>query len=207
MQVCTVVAGNATSMASERPLRPSTTAIRISATPRAFRSLNTLSQNLAPSVCSIQIPSTSRVPSGRTPRARYTALLRTTASSRILTRRASKKITGYIGSSGRLCQAVTSAMTSSVTLLMNSGDTSVAYISAKNPWISRIVIPRAYIATILSSKPVNRRSCLGMIWGSKLPARSRGTSMRTGPSSVSTVLGLLPLRWLLCSGGLASPGE
>ncbi|MNR04350.1 hypothetical protein D3C85_1203050 [compost metagenome] len=52
------------------------------------------------------------------------ALLRTTASSLIFTRKASKKTTGYIGSSGRACQAVTSAMTASVTELMNSGDTS-----------------------------------------------------------------------------------
>ena len=133
-------------------------------------------------------------------------MLRTTASSRIFTRSASKKITGYIGSSGRLCQAVTSAITSSVTLLMNSGDTSVAYISARKPWISRTVMPRAYIATIFSSKPVKRRSCLGMICGSKLPARSRGTSMRTGPSSVRTVLPVVPLRWLSCSAGLGSPG-
>ena len=46
------------------------------------------------------------------------------------------------------------------------------------------------MATILSSKPVKRRSCLGMSSGSKLPSRSRGTSMRSGPSSVSTVLAL-----------------
>jgi len=83
--------------------------------------LNTLSYNLAPSVCSIRIPSTSRVPSGSTPSARQTALLRTVASSRILTRSASKKTTGYIGSSGRLCHAVISAATSSVTWLMNWG--------------------------------------------------------------------------------------
>ncbi len=131
MQVCTVVAGNATSIASASPLRPSTTAIRMSPQPRVFRSLNTLSQNLAPSVCSIQMPSTSRLPSGSTPSARYTALLRTTASSRILTRSASKKTTGYIASSGRLYQAATSDITSSVTLLMNSGDTSVPYISCR----------------------------------------------------------------------------
>jgi hypothetical protein len=54
------------------------------------------------------------------------ALFRTTASSLIFTRSASKKTTGYIGSSGRACQAVTSAITASVTLLMNSAQTSVA---------------------------------------------------------------------------------
>src|SRR5690606_5279524 len=56
----------------------------------------------------------------------------------------SKKTTGYIGSSGRVCQAVTSAMTASVTELMNSGLTSVPYCSARNPWISRTVMPRAH---------------------------------------------------------------
>ena len=35
-------------------------------------------------------------------------------------------------------------------------------MSARNPWISRTVIPRAYNARILSSKPVNRRSCLAI---------------------------------------------
>ena len=77
---------------------------------------------------------------------------------------------------------------------MNSGDTSVAYCSARKSWISRTVMPRAYSATTLSSNPVKRRSCLGMSSGSKLPSRSRGTSMRSGPSSVSTVLPVLPLR-------------
>lgn len=66
---------------------------------------------------------------------------------------------------------------------------------------------RAYSAMILSSKPVKRRAWLGMICGSKLPSRSRGTSMRTGPSSVMTVLPLVPLRWLTCLAGFASSGE
>lgn len=34
---------------------------------------------------------------------------------------------------------------------------------------------------------------------------SRGTSMRSGPSSVSTVLALFPLRWLPASSGRAAP--
>ncbi|MNJ66363.1 hypothetical protein D3C77_624340 [compost metagenome] len=143
----------------------------------------------------------SRVPSGNTASARYTALLRTTPSSRILTRSASKNTTGYMVSKGRVCQAVTSSITASVTELMNSGETSVPYCSTRNPWISRTVMPRAYIAMILSSNPVKRRSCLGIRIGAKLPSRSRGMSRRTGPASVSTVLALLPLRWfVLCSG-------
>jgi len=74
-----------------QPLRPSTTPIRMSLTPRFLSSLITRSQNFAPSVCSIQMPSTSLRPSAVTPIARYTALLRTVPSSRIFTRRASKK--------------------------------------------------------------------------------------------------------------------
>jgi hypothetical protein len=42
-----------------------------------------------------------------------------------LTRSASKNTTGYIGSSGRFCQAAASAITSSVTELMKSGETCV----------------------------------------------------------------------------------
>src|SRR5688572_12823310 len=103
--------------------------MRMSRHPRAFRSVKTFNQNFAPSVCSIQRPRISRVPSGNTASARYTALLRTVASSRIFTRSASKNTTGYIGSSGRLCHAVTSATTASVTALIKSGETSTAYIS------------------------------------------------------------------------------
>ena len=83
-------------------------------------------------------------------------------------------------------------MTASVTLLIKSGDDLHGVHLGQKPWISRTVMPRAYIAMILSSKPVKRRSCLPMSCGSKLPWRSRGTSMRNGPSSVSTVLPLLP---------------
>jgi hypothetical protein len=75
----------------ETPSEPSTTAIRTSLTPRFFGSVITRIQNFAPSVCSIQMPSTSLRPSAVTPIARYTAVLRTVPSSRILTRRASKK--------------------------------------------------------------------------------------------------------------------
>jgi 3' terminal RNA ribose 2'-O-methyltransferase Hen1 len=49
----------------------------------------------------------------------------------------------------------------------------------------------------------------GIDWlstGSKLPCRSRGTSIRSGPPSVNTVLPLTPLRWLSASPGLSPPG-
>jgi len=65
-----------------------------------------------------------------------------------LVRLDSKNTTGYIGSSGRLYQALTSAITASVTELMNSGLTSVPYCSARNPRISRTAMPRAYFATM-----------------------------------------------------------
>ena len=91
-----------------------------------------MSQNFAPSVCSIHSPRMSRLPSARTPSARNTALLRTTASSRIFTRSASKNTTGYTASSGRLCHCNTSSITASVTWLMKSGDTSVWYICTRN---------------------------------------------------------------------------
>ncbi len=113
------------------PLSPSVTAIRMSPTPRVLRSLKTFTQNFAPSVLSIHSPWMSRVPPASTPSARQMALLRTTASSRIFTRSASKSTTRYIGSSGRDCQADTSVMTASVTELTNSGNTSVAYCSAR----------------------------------------------------------------------------
>jgi hypothetical protein len=59
------------------------------------------------------------------PKAKYTALLLTRPPSRTFTRSASKNTTGYITSSGRLCQASAWAITWSVTELMNSGETSV----------------------------------------------------------------------------------
>jgi hypothetical protein len=46
-------------------------------------------------------------------------------SSRTFTRSASKNTTGYTASSGRACQAVTSASTPPVTVLIRSGLTSV----------------------------------------------------------------------------------
>ena len=76
---------------------------------------------------------------------------------------------------------------------------------ARKPWISRTVMPRAYIAMILSSKPVKRRWCLPMSCGSNKPCRSRGTSMASAPVSVRTLLALLPLRWLTPSA--AWPGR
>src|SRR5260363_138541 len=64
--------------------------MRISLKPRLRNSLKTFSQNLAPSVCSIQSPSTSEQSSAQMPNARDTALCFTRPSSRILSRSASR---------------------------------------------------------------------------------------------------------------------
>src|ERR1043165_9911242 len=82
------------------------------------------------------------------------ALLRTVASSRIFTRRASKNTTGYIRSSGRLCHTVTSATMPSVTVLIRSGETSTPYISARKPWISRTVIQRENLVVEAGESPL-----------------------------------------------------
>jgi len=47
---------------------------------------------------------------------------------------------------------------------------------------------------------------LGTIFGSKLPLRSRGRSMRTSPQSVRIVFGVVPLRALPAPPGGACPG-
>ena len=60
--------------------------------------------------------------------------------------------------------------------------------------MSRVVMPRAYSAMIRSLNPASRVCPLRTIRGSKLPLRSRGTARSTAPISVSTVLGVLPLR-------------
>src|SRR6476661_2867194 len=67
MQVWTTASGKTAVIASGKPLRPSTTAIRMSSTPRFLSSFMTRSQNLAPSFCSSQSPRISLVPSALTP--------------------------------------------------------------------------------------------------------------------------------------------
>ena len=77
---------------------------------------------------------------------------------------------------------------------MKSRDTLIPYISARNPRISSTVIPPAYNAMILSSRPSKCVSPFGTISGSKDPTRSRGIATRTSPCSVSNVFGVVPLR-------------
>ena len=66
-----------------------------------------------------------------------------------------------------------------------------------------LAMPRAYMAMILSSKLLNRRACLAMSSGSKLPLRFHCTSIGTGPWPVKTVLA--PVRWLPLLAGLPAP--
>jgi hypothetical protein len=68
-----------------------------------------------------------------------------------------------------------------------------------------MLMPRAYIAMILSSKPVKRHSPVAIGTGSNVPSRSRGTSMSRRSSSVVMRLRLVPLRWFVLLAGLASP--
>jgi hypothetical protein len=53
-------------------------------------------------------------------------------------------------------------------LEINPGETSTPYISSRWPWMSRVVIPRAYIEMIWSSKPVQRVCPLATILGSNV---------------------------------------
>jgi hypothetical protein len=69
MGVCSQACGKVASIASGRPLRPSTQAISTSATARRRGSLSTASQNLAPSVSCHQMPRTARSRSPVTPKA------------------------------------------------------------------------------------------------------------------------------------------
>lgn len=79
---------------------------------------------------------------------------------------------------------------------MVSLDTFAPYTSAKCAAISPVVNPRAVSDNTIASIPSSRRCRLRTICGSKLPSRSRGTSISTGPTSVSTVLIRVPLREL-----------
>ena len=54
--------------------------------------------------------------------------------------------------------------------------------------MSRTLIPPAYKLITTSEIPEVRRSPFGTSTGSKLPARSRGTLIATGPASVFSIL-------------------
>ena len=78
-----------------------------------------------------------------------------------------------------------------------------AVLSSRKPWISRTVMPRVHGQDLV----VEAREAplvLGNQQRLETAFEVGGTSMRSGPSSVSTVLPLLPLRWLLVCAGLRS---
>ena len=60
--------------------------------------------------------------------------------------------------------------------------------------MSRVVMPRAYRLKIMSLVEPIRRFRFGTSRGSKLPLRSRGTSIRDCPALVITVFGVVPFR-------------
>ena len=62
--------------------------------------------------------------------------------------------------------------------------------------MSPCVIPRADSESTMSSIDPSRRCRLATTTGSNVPARSRGTSISTGPHLVRTVLARVPLRAL-----------
>jgi len=88
------------------------------------------------------------------------------------------------------------SVTWSVTLDTSSLDAESPYTSARWLAMSPVVRPLAYREMTASLNPPSRRTCLGRTAGSKLPARSRGTSIRTCPMSVRTVFGVVPFRAL-----------
>lgn len=69
-------------------------------------------------------------------------------------------------------------------------------MSSKWAAISPVVNPFALSDNTTSSMPVNRRCLLRTIFGSNDDSVSRGTSISTGPTSVSTVFDLVPFREL-----------
>ena len=71
--------------------------------------------------------------------------------------------------------------------------------------MSRTVIPPAYKLMIIASSPSRRRWPLRTRRGVKVPARSRGTSISKGPTSESTVLGVVPFLALLRAWEAGSP--
>ena len=67
--------------------------------------------------------------------------------------------------------------------------------------------PREYSARILSSKPSKRRWPLRTSFGSNVPLRSLGVLTGTGPCSVTSVFGVVPLRALPVPPGGSSWGS
>ncbi len=189
MQVCSVVAGNTAPSASGIPFSPSVTAIRMSLTPRVLRSLNTFIQNFAPSVVSIHRP--ENLARAVAPHAQR-QIHRLVAHHALFADLHPQSVEEHHridrlqrpGLPGRhLRQHPVGHRADQV-----GTDLGAVGFKQITPG-SRAPSGRAHTAPrCLSSKPVKRRACLGTSSGSKLPSRSRGVSIRTCPSPVSTVL-------------------
>jgi len=63
-------------------------------------------------------------------------------------------------------------------------------------WTADTVIPSAYMDRIFASNPSKRVWCFSISCGSKVPLRSRGTSIVISPASPFSVFGLFPFREL-----------
>ena len=85
-----------------------------------------------------------------------------------------------------------------------SRETLAPYTSSKCAATSPVVSLQAVSDSTISSMPSSHRWRFLTITGSKLDSRSRGTSISTGPISVSTVLARVPLRELPPSRPVAS---
>jgi len=125
MQVCTTVSGNTEVIASGKPLSPSTTAIRMSLTPRALSSLTTLSQKLGS--LALLDPQSQYVllAVGIEGERDIDGLVLDQAFIADLDRRASKTRLDRPGRAAGSAIFRTSSSTASVTRLMRSGETSV----------------------------------------------------------------------------------
>jgi hypothetical protein len=81
MRTCVMVFGKTDSIASEKPLSPSTQAMKMSQTPRFHHPVDSESQNFAPSLSAVHSPSVSYLPSTLTPIARQMQRLGSTADN------------------------------------------------------------------------------------------------------------------------------
>ncbi len=178
--------GIAALIALGKPLRPSTTAISISATPRFLSSFMTRSQNLAPSVARSNAEDVLRSVGQDAERDVH----RLVAHDALVADFDSDRVEEY----ARVIGVQRSPLPFGDCLQHGVGNrrdqvrrTSIPYSSSRCPQISRTIIPRACIDTILSSKSGNRRWYLAISLGSNVLARSRGTSSVIFDVPVSTV--------------------
>ncbi|MNH22221.1 hypothetical protein D3C73_1163870 [compost metagenome] len=106
---------------------------------------------------------------------------------------ASSQTIVYSSSKGRLCHSFICGRILSVMALRVAWEMSVSYISLMCLEMSRKLIPRPYIPSILDSRLSARMvSRFRISSGSKVPVRSRGVSMVSVPSDVLSCFWPLP---------------